>query len=288
MNNIEIPVELLPDEQEVAFYREHGWYISKKIYSDEEIDQAREGMEAIYRGRLQRPADGPLRTFDFVWQFGPGLRKSDYASFFNGALARLVRKPVLAAIAARLAGTAEIRLWHDQLLYKPSQRDNPPASVGWHTDRMYWKSCSSDNMLTAWIPFHDADETIGTITMIDGSHSWPDNSSDLNFFSSDLEGLEARFKTGGAGIKKVPMLLHKGQVSFHNCLTIHGSGPNLTAQPRRSIAVHLQDKANHYRRFHYPDGTLAGHENDNLTKDKQGRPDYGNPQVCPVLFRRKN
>jgi ectoine hydroxylase-related dioxygenase (phytanoyl-CoA dioxygenase family) len=30
-----------------------------------------------------------------------------------------------------------------------------------------------------------------------------------------------------------------GQVSFHHALTIHGSGPNASAEARRSMAVHL-------------------------------------------------
>ena len=55
------------------------------------------------------------------------------------------------------------------LLYKPVEPPNgKPANVGWHTDRGYWKTCTSANMLTAWIPFHDCDERMGTITMIEG------------------------------------------------------------------------------------------------------------------------
>lgn len=277
---------MLPSEDDVRLYRESGYYISRKIFTDEDIESAISGSESLYSGAFEKPVKGPFADFELNWNFGSGLRKTDYASFFNEALAVLVRKPILGAIAARLSGSDEIRLWHDQLLYKPSEKESPPANVGWHTDRMYWQMCTSDRMLTAWIPFHDCDEEIGTITMIEGSHQWPDNTSDLDFFSSDMENLEKRFRTGGSQINKVPMLLKKGQVSFHNCLTIHGSGPNRTDRPRRSIAVHLQDSTNQYREFRYVDGTLASHTNDQLTAFETGKPDYSNEAVCPVLYRR--
>jgi len=125
---------------------------------------------------------------------------------------------------------------------------------------------------------------MGTITMIEGSLHWPDNTEGLNFFSNDLEGLEASFKTGGKPIVKVPMELKKGEVSFHHCLTIHGSGPNLSDQPRRAIAVHLQDRQNRYRHYHYADGRLAHHDLDDLCRKlPNGDPDYTDPAFNPVL-----
>jgi ectoine hydroxylase-related dioxygenase (phytanoyl-CoA dioxygenase family) len=284
MEEIMIDQSLLPDPDEIRSYRRNGYYISKKIYSDEEIEAAIEGMEELYRRELNIPADGPFHYFKPEVDFDEGLRKTDYASFYNEALHYLVKKPILGEIAARLTDSGKIRLWHDQLLYKPSQKSDLESNVGWHTDRMYWKTCSSEQMLTAWIPFHDCNEINGTIMMIKGSNSWPDNTKDLDFFSHDLESLEKKFKTGGRAIEKVPMILKKGCVSFHNCLTIHGSGPNRGENPRRSIAVHLQDESNHYQKYYYEDGTLADHGNDYKVNKVKGIPDYTDPQVCPVLY----
>ena len=142
-------------------------------------------------------------------------------------------------------------------------------------------------MLTAWIPFHDCSDEMGTITMIDGSQHWPDNTQTLDFFSSDLEGLEKKFVTGGQEVVQVPMNLKKGQVSFHHCLVIHGSGPNRSPNPRRSIAVHLQDEANRWQEYHFPDGRLADHDNDRLVRQVDGHPDYTDPQICPILYTRE-
>lgn len=286
---------LLPSDEDVAHYREHGYYISPVIFSEQEIDAALAGSERYYALDLDLPAPEVLAKFQKTddanpWFIpknppGEGLRKNDYASFLNRDLGHLARHPMLGAIAARLVGTSEIRLWHDQLLYKPVDNPDKKANVGWHTDRGYWKTCTSQNMLTAWIPFHDCDEAQGTITMIDRSLHWPDNTVKLDFFSNDLDGLEKQFDSGGNEVIKVPMNLKKGQVSFHHSLVIHGSGPNKGQTPRRSIAVHLQDEANRWQEFRMKQGRLATHANDSLVRQIDGHPDYRDPDICPVLFR---
>lgn len=286
---------LLPSDEDVAHYREHGWYISQKIFSDEEIDAALRGSERFYALDLDQPSPEVLAKFEKASESQPwflpkslpgeGLRKNDYASFWNRDLGHLARHPMLGAIAARLAGTPEIRLWHDQLLYKPVDNPDKKANVGWHTDRGYWKTCLSQKMLTAWIPFHDCDDIQGTITMIDKSLHWPDNTVKLDFFSNDLDGLEKQFDSGGNEVVKVPMNLQKGQVSFHHSLVIHGSGPNKGNNPRRSIAVHLQNKENAWQEFRMKQGRLATHANDFLARQIDGRPDYSDPDICPVLYR---
>lgn len=280
----QVDVQLLPSDEEVAFYQEHGYYLTKKIYTDEEIVAAISGSERYYAGeRDMPPPHGRPVVPGWTPEKGDVLRKNDYASLQNRELAALVRKPILGAIAARLCGVP-VRLWHDQLLYKPVSAPSKVINVGWHTDRGYWKTCTSDNMLTAWIPFHDCFEEQGTITMIDGSVHWPDNTEGLDFFSNDLEGLEKNFITGGRPVIKAPMPLPRGHVSFHQCRTIHGSGPNHGPGPRRSIAVHIQDEPNRYRAYHTNTGRPASHYNDKLCRIVDGQPDYTDPAVCPPLW----
>lgn len=279
---------LLPTQDDVEFYKEHGWYISKKIFADEELDGVVEATERFYRRELD-PSGIPGVEYYMenhqVWgDYGGKLRKHDYASFCCRPLGALVTSPLLGAIAARLAGAQEIRLWHDQLLYKPPQDPARPTNVGWHTDRGYWMVSSSDNMLTAWVPFHDVDEQVGTITMIDGSHHWDIDPDELDFFNSDLEALEKKFARDGRAVQKVPMRLAKGQVSFHHCQLIHGSGPNFTDKPRRSVAVHLQDGPTRYQDFTHKDGRHAIHYNTKIAPAVNGVPDFTDPKAFPRLW----
>lgn len=275
---------LLPTDEDVAHFRETGYYVSKTLFTEDEIDGFLAASERFYRVDLDEPAVPVPVRFRPTGSYGAGLRKHDQSSMFSRGLRTLVTNPILGAIAAQLVGTPSIRLWHDQLLYKPMDLPDKKSNVGWHTDRGYWKTCTSSSMVTAWVPFHECTEENGTITMVEGSHLWPDNTDGLNFFSNDLEGLEKNFKTGGAPIIKSPVHLLKGQVSFHHCLTIHGSGPNRTPNPRRSIAVHLQDESNRYQEYYYPDGRLARHDLDSLCRLVNSLPDYTDPDFCPIVW----
>ena len=279
-------VAFLPSDQDVAKYQERGYYLSPVILSDQQIDAAVAGSERFYAGDVTDPGIEALERYRPTGTVPEGLRKNDYAAFFCPELAALTRQPILGAIAARLTGSPSIRLWHDQLLYKPTDRPEQRARVGWHTDRQYWLCCSSDAMLTAWIPFHDCDEEMGSIAFVEGSNRWTEQSRGLNFFSHDLDAIEQGFASGGQPVIKTTMTFRKGQVSFHNCRTIHGSGPNLRRDPRRAIAVHLQDDSNRYREYMGDNGQLARHANNALCRQVDGTPDYTDPTICPVLYRR--
>ena len=143
---------MLPSEEDIASYQEHGFYKSKKIFTDDEIDRAVEAQENFYKG--QQAVNTKITGLEkYTPQGHPGntLGKNDYSSFFNAELSRLTRNPVIAAIACHLTKTNSIRLWHDQLLYKPSSKSGSKINIGWHTDRQYWLVCSSDKMITEWI-----------------------------------------------------------------------------------------------------------------------------------------
>ena len=275
--------DLLPTDDEIEAYRRKGWYVSRPLFDDTELDAAIDASERYYDTLDQQQIDLPNGgTYQLAWWKGTGadkLRKNDYSTLLVPELDALLKKPILGAIGALLADD-DVRLWHDQLLYKPTSSSGAPQAVGWHTDFGYWRTCSSPQMLTAWVPFTDMDEEIGTISFVDGSHEWPENNH-LNFFSSDLDGLEKQFNTGGAKVSKSPALMKRGQVSFHNSRTIHGSGPNLTDAPRRSIALHLQPGANHHIERRNDNGDLARHSNDSLVRQIDGHPDYADPTFCP-------
>ncbi len=283
----EVEQALLPSAADIAFYREHGWWISPRIYTASELAAAEAAADRYYQGERDLPWPGQVEL-DCGWkpEHGPGLRKNDYATLQMRDLAAIMRKPLLGATAALLAEVDGVRLWHDQLLYKPGDPGETRSdNVGWHTDRGYWRVCSSDRLLTAWIPFHDCPEEMGTITMIDGSHRWPDNTTSLNFFDPDLDKLESAFDTGGNPVVKVPMVLGLGQVSFHSCFTIHGSSRNRSSRPRRSLAVHCQDAENHWQRWVHQDGSVAGHGNDLFARARaDGSPDFADPAMFPTLW----
>ncbi|WUI01386.1 phytanoyl-CoA dioxygenase family protein [Spirillospora sp. NBC_00431] len=274
---------LLPTDDDVAFYRENGYWISPPILTDEVLDAAEIGMRRHHAGDVDHQVPGDPEGSLWGWHSPDGdvLRKNDYASLRVDELALLARQPVIAGCAARLAGAAEIRLWADQLLYKPSSSGRR-GNVGWHTDRHYWRCCSSQEMLTAWVPFHHITDAHGPVMFAVGSHRWNEHTG-LSFFNQDLTTIDHYAAEHDPRI--VTATLAPGQVSFHHCRTLHGSGPNHSGEPRRSIAIHLQPGDNHHITAHGPDGAIATHDNDRLVAPRpDGSPDYADPAVCPRLW----
>lgn len=285
MNLTSEQIDLLPTDEDIAFYHEHGWWVSPAILSDEEIEAALYGTERYYAGERDSPLNLETGT-DWTEEKGDVLRQNDYVSLQMNELRDLAQSSLMAATAARLCGSSEVRLFHDQLIYKPARGKPVDTIVGWHTDRAYWWTCTSEEMLTAWIPFQDCTEDMGPLAVLDGSHLWSGNDDLKTFHNPDLRKLEERIRTHGHDRKVVPLTLSKGQVSFHHCRTVHASFPNTSNTPRLAFAIHMQDQANRYRRVHGPDGKLITHINDILvTRDENGDPDYTDPAICPVLWR---
>jgi ectoine hydroxylase-related dioxygenase (phytanoyl-CoA dioxygenase family) len=278
--------ELLPTDEDVAFFAAHGYWVSGPILPPAVIDVAERGMARLYAADTDRLLPDGTRRAGWQPEHGDVLRKNDYTSLIVDQLAELVRHPLIAACASRLSGAGEIRLWHDQLLYKPAETalpDTGQVNVGWHTDRQYWRTCSSTDMLTAWVPFHDVGVREGAVSFVDGSHLWAEDVV-LDFFNPDLSTLDGVRQEHDVSVTVAE--IPRGGMSFHHCRTVHGSGPNLSDAPRRSIAIHLQPGDNHFVEHRRPDGELAHHGNDRyVRRTADGFPDYADPAVCPVLWR---
>ena len=123
--------------------------------------------------------------------------------------------------------------------------------------------------------------------VVDGSHRWPELEHDRlrEFRNPDLRGMEERLLKDHPEATTTSMVLEKGQMSFHNSLTLHASDFNLSDRPRLSLALHLQDGRNRYRKHFNEDGELWRVVADRLCRTTPGGdPDYSDPAVCPVLW----
>jgi ectoine hydroxylase-related dioxygenase (phytanoyl-CoA dioxygenase family) len=187
-------------------------------------------------------------------------------------------------VASRLTGATAIRLFDDQMVYKPANETK--SVVGWHVDGDYWKTCSSQKMLTAWVPLEDCPEESGPLAVLDGSHKWSHllSRSDLSFHLSEMDSLADRVRQLGFEFKPVVLNLRRGQFSFHHCRTIHGSYPNRSKLPRIALAVHLQDGANTFQPAFRTDGSPIVLFNDRICRrTADGTPDYTDEAVFPSL-----
>lgn len=275
--------DLLPTGDDVQSYRNLGYYKSKPIFSDAEINNLVIAQDRFYNEESKR----------FQTHNADGMMKTDYARQEITELDSFIRKQLFAANGAMLCGEP-IRLWHDQLLCKNPSRNGKKANVGWHTDAHYWQSNRAAHfghngaqMLTGWVPLHDVGVREGSLIVIPKSHLSDLRKIDdtLDFFSKDAKQQEQDLKDRGVPFDKHTMILKKGEVSFHHVNTIHGSGDNQSEQPRRSVAIHLQPLSGRYDPLIDFTGELAVHPMMKLgiRHDENGKPDFSDPVFCPQL-----
>jgi ectoine hydroxylase-related dioxygenase (phytanoyl-CoA dioxygenase family) len=221
-----------------ATYSEEGYWVSPVLFAADEVARFVEAtqrvVDGVYTGERAptlslpfEPAESDLRKIDNAWWADPDL-------------ASLVTHPRLGEIAAVLLGSAAVRLWQDQLLYKPP---GGPAEtvIGWHQDWASWDTVAShEAFVTAWVAFDDVDDENGAMQMIPGSHHWGLVPGASNFFGTDREAQLAVLGEGRAAEPR-SVVMTAGQVSFHHPLTFHGSGANRSSRLRRSLAVHFVD-----------------------------------------------
>jgi len=274
----------LPTEEDISFYEEHGWYVTPKVLDDEMIDAAISAADKYHHG--ERDSTLPVTNGYSDWKpgDGDGVRNNEFVSLQSDAFRQFVMQPIIGAIAARLARTPEIRLLDDQLVYKPPLDNKIATVVGWHSDGAYWATCSSDNLLTAWIPFHDIDEERGSLVVLDGSHKWEGLEHTRFFNDAQLDTIEEKLRSEGRAFKRVPMNLKKGQIEFHHRWTLHASYPNRSSLFRLCLAIHLQDQTNHYQSAWTADGRKIEIADERVCRKlPSGDPDFSDPNVFPIL-----
>ena len=245
-----------------AFFETSGFWISPPLLDRAELESFAWAQDRVHACDY----DGAARPDYRSWSPGDdpaALRKIDNAHLVNKTLAGLVRNRVIGRLAAELLGATTIRLWHDQLLFKPPTVDPDGGIVGWHQDYHYWQCSDRPEMITAWVPFHDVDEKAGALQFVPGSHGWghrDEFNRDGAFFGSDHDAQQRAIEAAmppGAVFEPVTAAMSAGQVSFHHALTLHASGPNRSGRPRRSIALHLQSGACRWRSLPSADDHLC-------------------------------
>jgi phytanoyl-CoA hydroxylase len=139
----------------------------------------------------------------------------------------IMHDPRLGRTAATLAGVDGMRIWHDQALIKPPQ-GNPTA---WHLDVPYW-SFSSRDAISIWVALEDATPMNGCMWYIPGSHR---GARFANVGIGEKLGSLFDVYPEWRAIEPVCVPAAAGTAVFHNGLTAHAAGANLTNRPRPAM-----------------------------------------------------
>jgi phytanoyl-CoA hydroxylase len=141
---------------------------------------------------------------------------------------RIFLGPELGEMVSRLAGVDGMRVWHDQTLQKAPWA-NPTA---WHIDNPYW-SFHSRQSISIWIALDDATLQNGCMAYLPGTHTSAEFHRNVGI-GKDFGGLFNAYPEW-RGIEPMVGVMKRGDCGFHNGLTAHGAGPNMTTGWRRAM-----------------------------------------------------
>lgn len=228
-------------EQQVDQYRRNGFVNGGPVLDDETVEGLRTETLRVIDDRDNPNVKQPvlLRNLNQddsrpIWQVVNIYEASP-------AFEKLIHNPVIAQMAAQLSGAKELRIWHDQIQYKPQARG---GRLHWHQDSPAWPTLQPKHaQISAWVALDDADVDNGCMYMVPGSHTWGDHS---DFLNSAPEGDPLPNTYLSQPVYVVMCPVRKGQVHFHHSLTWHGSGANTSNRPRRAIAIHYMTEATRY------------------------------------------
>ncbi len=229
-------------QAQIAEFRERGFLQAGRIITDEQADALRERLMEVMEGKGKAQPErisswgGERKVIQIVniWEADDLF----YAHLFN---------PQILEMVAEVIGTDTLRVWHDQVQYKPPRTGGP---TDWHQDHPYWPIIQPADLVSAWVALDDADEENGCMWMVPGSHKWgahkggtigtnPENFAPTPDLSLLPEGVD---------ITPVPMPVKKGHVGIHHCLTWHGSPNNNSDRGRPAIAVHYMPGYTRYEK----------------------------------------
>ncbi len=232
---------MLTSDQAAEFHR-RGFIEGGRVMIDEAADTLRERLFDVMEGRGKAAPEsiGGWGTERKVVQIVNIWEADDlfYEHLYNPAVLEMV---------AQLVGDDTLRVWHDQVQYKPPVIGGP---TDWHQDHPYWPIIQPADLVSAWVALDDADVENGCMWMVPGSHKWgPHKGGTLGTDPATFTPTpDLTLLPPGIDTTAVPLPVKKGHVGLHHCLTWHGSPPNGSDRGRPAIAVHYMPGYTRYEK----------------------------------------
>lgn len=265
-------------EEQIESYRTNGFLVLDNLLSSEELAewriavtqavQERNGKKMPSKDIKQGENDGINEDEEY---FGKVFDQLLNLWQTNDRVKKLMFDERIGKMAADLAGWDGTRIWHDQALIKKPWA-NPTA---WHLDTPFW-SFSDRSALSIWIALDDATLENGCLYFIPGSYYRTD------FENAGIgKNMDAIFDVYPElkDTNSVAAPMKAGSCSFHNGLTIHGAGPNMTNGFRRAMTC-----------AYMPEGAVFNGKKNILSEEQVSRLKIGDllndEKQNPLIYKR--
>ena len=138
-----------------------------------------------------------------------------------------------ASVAAQLLGVENVRLYHDQALFKEPGGGHTP----WHQDQYYWP-LDTPKTVTMWMPLVDIEEGMGMLTFASKSSGADLPKLEISDASESLIG-DYVAKHGYDIVAQKSM--RAGDATFHLGWTLHNAPGNESATMREVMTIIYMD-----------------------------------------------
>jgi phytanoyl-CoA hydroxylase len=226
-------------KEQVAEFRANGCLKASRVVNDEQVEAMRRDLARVMEQHKNPDVPQPVSISNWnpeapVWQVVNIWEASD-------AFRELLSNPAVVEEVAQLTDAKQLRVWHDQIQYKPAGDGGVNM---WHQDWPYWPNIAPmTEQVSAWVALDDIDESNGCMSMVLGSNHFG-NTIEFLHTLKDFKGMPATYN--GKKLDVVLRPVKKGEVHYHHGLTWHGSHANTSGRPRRAIAVHYMTEKTVY------------------------------------------
>jgi ectoine hydroxylase-related dioxygenase (phytanoyl-CoA dioxygenase family) len=238
------------DENGLGDYRANGYYLARRIFSDEEVAHLREHYMRLREagsypgdfGGVAPTSNDPLKRYPRMIH----MHRWDEASLrwmidprLNACMTALLRREPFAV--------------QTMLYFKPAGARGQAL----HQDQYYLR-VRPGTCMAAWLALDPCDEENGCLQVVPGSQDLPvlcTTKADTSISFTDV------MVPVPDGISAVPVCMEAGDVFFFNGSVIHGSFPNVSRDRfRRALIGHyVAGEAEVVAQFYHPvlrmDGT---------------------------------
>jgi ectoine hydroxylase-related dioxygenase (phytanoyl-CoA dioxygenase family) len=221
---------------EYESFNNDGFLIVDSLIEPSIVPDLHQAFSDLFRGKFE----SGVRPDEVNWQEATGdaslSRQICNGWKANRDIARIVLDEAIGKAIARLSGWSGVRIMIDNVIWKP------PAtkSLGFHQDSSYLSWFTPSDLLTCWIALDDTRADGGTIEFVRGSHKWKLSEPEGEFHAPEDYRKPMREAAAREGVDPeiVYIEVNAGGGSFHHGWTWHGSGANLSDNPRRSLVLH--------------------------------------------------
>ena len=242
----------LTDDQ-IAKFRADGFLIVDRLIDPVDADRVAARYEPMFRGEFETG----IEPDEWNWREGRDSqdRTRQICNGWKGdfTIASVCLRADIGRACARLAGWPGARVQVDNVIWKPAGA----KSIGFHQDCSYLEWLTPREMLSCWVALDDTTAEGGTMELVRGSHKWGGFPMAEQFHAPEdyRKGLTEAAAKVGKTPEFVPIVVPKGGGSFHHGWTWHGSGPNRSGAPRRTLVTHCLSSEARYNLDHIGQGT---------------------------------